>query len=56
MSLTVLYLCPEHPDQILFTEDTGLLKMMIAELPATCPRCKKAYYKWECQTRYQNED
>jgi hypothetical protein len=51
----VLYLCPEHPDQVLFREYLGVMKMFIAEAPATCPRCRKAYYKWECQTN-QNAD
>ena len=54
MQFTVLYVCLEHPDEVLFKEDVGVMKMMIAELPMMCPRCKKPYYKWECQTRNQD--
>ena len=55
MSLIVLYCCPEHPDQVLFKEDLGQISLMVAERPATCPKCKKAYYKWECTTRNLNQ-
>ena len=24
---------------------------MVPQRPATCPKCKKAYYKWECTTK-----
>lgn len=42
------YCCPKDEEQVLFVEDTSFMKLIVPEPPATCPKCKKSYYKWEC--------
>jgi hypothetical protein len=45
------YTRPLHPDVVLFTEDPAIIKMIIAEPPAECRKCRKLYYKHECDVR-----
>lgn len=48
MDQKVRYYCPEDPEQELYCEDPGLIGLIVADLPVTCPKCNKSYYKWEC--------
>jgi hypothetical protein len=51
--MIVRYVCPEHKNVVLFTEDLEVTKYMIMERPQYCPECKKSYYKSECDTKYE---
>jgi hypothetical protein len=55
------YVCPTDKDTVLFSETEGssqpgaegppvfdTFSFKLPERPATCPRCSKAYYRWEC--------
>ena len=53
MKRQVRYYCPEDTSQVLYCEvvdDTMINVGLIAlvDLPETCPKCGKAYYKWQC--------
>jgi hypothetical protein len=56
MGLTVIYVCPLHNDVVLFTEDLGTFRYFVMERPQTCPKCKKPYYKSECDQHYVEEN
>ncbi len=55
----VKYYCPNHKKELLFTEyqdDSGpVMKFFTPERPATCQKCKKAYYKSECVEKRQQQ-
>jgi hypothetical protein len=50
--MIVRYVCPVHRDVVLFTEDLSIVKYIVMERPATCPQCRKPYYKAECDELY----
>jgi hypothetical protein len=50
--MIVRYVCPVHKSIVLFTEDPGIVKYILMERPETCPKCKKSYYKSECNQEY----
>lgn len=52
MGIIVKYVCPVHADVVLFTEEQGTFRYMVMERPETCPKCKKPYYKHECDQQY----
>jgi|CXWL01.1.fsa_nt_gi hypothetical protein len=61
MGMIVKYVCPIYKNVVLFTEDLGTSKYFVMERPQTCPKCKKPYYKSECEQEYgsggsSNED
>ena len=54
MERTRLYVCPEDSSEVLFREvvlDGPLVSFVVPDRPATCPKCRKSYYKWECAQR-----
>lgn len=61
MAKTRLYICPVDNNQVLFrevvAEDSAgpLIGLLVPEKPATCPECRKSYYKWECSQREVQE-
>lgn len=48
MAVIVKYVCPVHDEVVLFTSRLDLLVYVEPERPKTCPKCKKPYYKSEC--------
>jgi hypothetical protein len=48
-SMIVQYACPVHKNVVLFTEEAEILRFILVERPETCQKCKKSYYKSECQ-------
>lgn len=52
MGIIVKYVCPVHKNVVLFTEDLSTCKYIVMERPATCQKCKKSYYKSECDQEY----
>lgn len=52
MGMIVRYVCPVHKNVVLFTEDLSIFKYVIMERPEPCPKCRKSYYKAECDQEY----
>lgn len=50
----ILYFCRAHPDVILFYGEVELEEQKVVsnvEQLRYCPKCKRAYHPWECDTR-----
>jgi hypothetical protein len=48
----IFYVCPEDPEEVLYIEDPNILKMIVfSDAPTKCSKCKKSYYKHECDMR-----
>jgi len=51
------YVCPKHPDVVLFTDEDGARREIIKSVTFSgggtryCGKCDKHYYKHECDER-----
>jgi predicted RNA-binding Zn-ribbon protein involved in translation (DUF1610 family) len=47
------YVCPTDGDVVLYEEDLGVFRMVqIGDEPKQCSKCKKSFYKYECDKRH----
>lgn len=48
--MQILFVCPKHPDVVLFRENPDRLEVVRIAEPVECPKCKRHYYKRECRS------
>ena len=55
--IKIIYYCPNHPDVVLGKEEkyVGLMKelLTVSDKPFFCRKCKKYYFKYECEQEIQ---
>jgi len=50
------YVCPIHPQRVLFSDDNFDMLVKIETAPSYCPECSKHYLKHECNLVEQSQE